>query len=264
MCLVVFALHRHPDFPLVVLGNRDEYYARPAAPAQSFADAPELFGGRDLQKGGTWLAVSAAGRLAAVTNFRSPLARRSGQSRGALVREALQPHPDPASWMQQLARPLYPSFNLLLGDRHELLYTHDASEEVRRIRAGVHGLSNARLDEPWPKVRRACAALEQLLGAPTLDMEAAFSILADRAPAPDAELPDTGVPLALERALSAAFIAMPGYGTRASTVVLAHRDGRWRFAERTFGEEGLLTGATDVWLPASAKTFAAGPHRDPL
>ena len=84
-----------------------------------------------------------------------------------------------------------------------------------------------------------------------------LAILADPAPAPDAELPDTGVPLALERALSAAFIALPGYGTRASTVVLAHRDGRWRFAERTFGEGGLLTGATDVWLPADTKTFAA-------
>lgn len=261
MCLVVFALHLHPDFPLVVLGNRDEYYARPTAPARPFADAPELFGGRDLQKGGTWLAVSAAGRLAAVTNFRSPLGRRSGLSRGALVREALQPHPDPVSFMQQLARPLYPSFNLLLGDRHELLYTHDASDAVLRLRSGVHGLSNARLDDPWPKVRRACAALEQLLGAPTLDMEAAFSILADPTPAPDAELPDTGVPLALERALSAAFIALPGYGTRASTVVLAHRDGRWRFAERTFGETGLLVGSTDVWLPATAKT-AAGPPRE--
>lgn len=170
MCLVVFALQLHPDFPLVVLGNRDEYYARPTASAQPFADAPALFGGRDLQKGGTWLAVSAAGRVAAVTNFRSPLGRRSGRSRGALVREALQPHADPASWMQQLARPLYPSFNLLLGDRHEIL------------------------------------------------------------------------------------------GTRASTVVLAHRDGRWRFAERTFGETGLLLGSTDVWLPPSVEP--ASPHRD--
>lgn len=254
MCLVVFALKLHPDFPLVVLGNRDEYYARPTAPAQPFVDAPELFGGRDLEKGGTWLAVSAAGRFAAVTNFRSPLGRRSGLSRGALVRAALQPHPDPAAWLQQLDRPLYPSFNLLLGDRREVLYTSDASDAVLRLRSGIHGLSNGRLDEPWPKVRRACARLEQLLTAPNLDMEAAFSILADRAPAPDAELPDTGVPRELERALSAAFIAMPGYGTRASTVVLAHRDGRWRFAERTFGETGLLTGATDVWLPPGGAT----------
>ncbi len=249
MCLVVFALHVHPDFPLVVLANRDEYYARPSAPAQPFAEAPEIFGGRDLQSGGTWLAVSAAGRFAAVTNFRSPLAVRSGRSRGTLVREALQPHADPASWAQGIDRPLYPSFNLLLGDRHELFYTHDCSEGVKRLTGGVHGLSNARLDEPWPKVRRASARLLQLLDAPTLELEAAFAILADRAPAPDSELPDTGVPLALERQLSAAFIALPGYGTRASTVVLAHRDGRWRFAERTFGEGGLPTGATDVWLP---------------
>jgi len=135
MCLVVFALHMHPDLPLVVLANRDEYYARPTAPAQSFTDAPELFGGRDLQHGGTWLAISTAGRIAALTNFRSPLAVRRGRSRGALVREALAPHPDPASWAQRIARPLYPSFNLLLGDWHELLCANDASDAVLRLGA---------------------------------------------------------------------------------------------------------------------------------
>jgi uncharacterized protein with NRDE domain len=255
MCLIVFALNVHPELPLVVLANRDEYYARPTAQAQPFGDAPEIYGGRDLEKGGTWLAVHSAGRFAAVTNFRDPAAVRSGRSRGALVREALGPHPDPLSWAQGIARPLYPSFNLLLGDPREVLYAHDASEQVQRLSAGVHGLSNARLDDPWPKVRRACARLTQLLAAPTLDVEAAFAILADPTQAPDAELPHTGVPLALERTLSAAFIAMPGYGTRASTVLIAHRDGRWRFAERTFGEGGVALGATDVWLSGTVLLF---------
>ncbi len=246
MCLIVLALNAHPELPLVVLANRDEYYARPTARAHYFSDAPELFGGRDLEKGGTWLAVSRSGRFAAVTNFRSPHAVRSGRSRGALVREALTPYPTALAWAHDLARSQYPSFNLLLGDQRELYYTHEASAQVLPLSPGIHGLSNARLDDPWPKVRRACARLEQLLTAPSLDVEAAFAILADRTEAPDHELPDTGVQRGLERTLSAAFIAMPGYGTRASTVVAAQRDGSWRFAERTFGEGGVAEGAVDV------------------
>jgi uncharacterized protein with NRDE domain len=249
MCLIVVAQHVRADLPLVVLANRDEYYARPTARAQSFADAPVLFGGRDLEKGGTWLAVSTTGRIAAVTNFRDPRAVRSGRSRGELVRQALLAE-DPFAWAQGIPRSLYPAFNLLLGDRHGLLYTHDASAEVRRLGAGIHGLSNARLDDPWPKVRKACARLRALLAAPSFDLEAAFAILADRTQAPADELPHTGVPLELERALSAAFITMPGYGTRASTIVIALPDGRWRFVERTFQEDGDLAAETDAYVAA--------------
>jgi uncharacterized protein with NRDE domain len=32
MCLVLFAWHTHPDLPLVVAANRDEFYARPTEP----------------------------------------------------------------------------------------------------------------------------------------------------------------------------------------------------------------------------------------
>ncbi len=248
MCLIVFALAAHPELPLIVLANRDEYYARPAASAHHWTDSPALFAGRDLLKGGTWLGVTRRGRFAAVTNVRAPHAERFGASRGALVCAALLANEDTQPWATAIDRPQYPSFNLLVGDAQELFYAHDATTDVLRVPPGVHGLSNARLDDPWPKVRRATDALQQLVVAPQFDVDAAFAILADRTLAADAELPSTGVSLELERALSSAFITRPGYGTRVSTVVLFHRSGALRFVERTFGEGGTPGLTTDVTI----------------
>jgi uncharacterized protein with NRDE domain len=248
MCLIVFAVAAHPDLPLVVLANRDEAYVRPALSAHAWTDFPLVFAGRDREKGGTWLGVTRTGRFAAVTNVRDPLARRYGESRGALVRDALVSPMPTGEWAVAINRPQYPAFNLLVGSARELFYAQDASTQPLRVGAGVHGLSNARIDVPWPKVQRATERLQKLLATSEFDLEAAFAILTDRTQAPDAELPGTGVSLELERALSSAFITMPGYGTRACTVVLFHRDGTLRFVERTYGEGGAPGTATDVLL----------------
>ncbi len=244
MCLIVVALRAHPRYPLVLLANRDEAYARPAHGAQRWVDAPHVFGGRDLEKGGTWLAVvpGPERRIAAVTNVRHPTARRVGLSRGALVRAALD-----GALPEGDALDAYPAFNLLAGSETHLEYRNEeGAREV--LRPGLHGLSNARIDVPWPKVERARAGLERLLGAATLDFEAAFALLHEQEEAPEARLPDTGVPKELELRLSPAFIAMPGYGTRASTVVAFDRDGSIRFAERTFGEGGAPIGQVEATL----------------
>ncbi len=234
MCLIVAAVQAHPRYPLVVLANRDEAYARPTQGAHRWVDAPHVFGGRDREKGGTWLAVvpGLQRRIAAVTNVRHPAARRFGLSRGALVRAALD-----GIVPEGAALDAYPAFNLLVGNEAHLEYRNE--EGVQQVlEPGIHGLSNARLDVAWPKVVRARAGLEQLLRAETLDLDDAFALLHEQARAPDARLPDTGVPRELEQLLSPAFIAMPGYGTRACTVVAFERDGSVRFAERTFGEGG--------------------------
>ncbi len=244
MCLIVLGLQAHPRYPLVVLANRDEVYARPAEGAQRWVDAPHVFGGRDLQKGGTWLAVVPGPhrRIAAVTNVRHPTARRTGRSRGALVRAALDgdlPEGD--------ALGAYPAFNLVAGTDARLEYRNEEGAQ-QVLSPGLHGLSNARMDVPWPKVERARAGLGRLLDAAELDFDAAFALLHDAALAPVAQLPDTGVPNELEQQLSSAFIVMPGYGTRASTVVAFDRDGTLRFAERTFGEGGTPIAHVEVTL----------------
>jgi len=256
MCLIVFALDAHPDFWLVLAGNRDEMLARPTAPASLWKeqDGAEWFGGRDLEKGGTWLGLSPSGRLAAVTNVRSPSARRDGASRGWLARDAVTSKEPIDAFARGIDRARYPAFNLLCADGRRMIYARDDAPAVA-VAPGLHGLSNDRLDTYWPKVEVGLRRLSALLERPaSVASDALFEILGDRSLADDAMLPHTGVPLEVERVLSAAFVRTPAYGTRCSTVVLWHRSGTLYFEERSFDAAGANVGTVreTLCLPAPA------------
>jgi len=253
MCLVVFAWQTHPRFPLVVAANRDEWRARPTAALARWSDLP-VIAGRDLQAGGTWMGVGRGGRFAALTNVREPSQPRAGApSRGNLVVDCLQDTRKPAAQLAALAplAPAYQGFNLLVADDTSLGYYGSQRAEIVDVAAGVHGLSNHRLNEPWPKVRRATAALARAIEAETPDVEALFELLADAEPAPDTELPDTGVGLELERKLAPVLLVGPGYGTRCSTVMLRHASGRIELHERTRDEAGRVVGRVVIDVPAA-------------
>lgn len=248
MCLIAFALEHHPRWPLVLMGNRDEFHARAATAAEFQPDAPQVYGGRDLEKQGGWLQVSEHGRLAAVTNVRAgPPGDAAPRSRGQLVaRFARSAEPAPA-WLAALQPHAgeYGRFNLLLWDGREawLAGNHPAYAQ-QRVDAGVHGLSNGGFDAEWPKVRRARAALSRWCDARESALAPLFDALADSREAPDEQLPETGVGLALERILSPPFIRGDRYGTRCSSVVLVGSD-QVRFVERRFGPNGAFLGETD-------------------
>ncbi|HXV22566.1 MAG TPA: NRDE family protein [Desulfuromonadales bacterium] len=237
MCLILFAHKVHPDYPLVLAGNRDEFYDRPTAPAAFWADAPEILAGRDLVGGGTWLGITRAGRLATVANYRQPAEKHvQGLSRGLLTVDFLCGASTPQSYLETVARlgEGCKGFNLLVADGDEFAYYSNRDGVIRRLTPGIYGLSNALLDTPWPKVAQGKAALEGLLTAGPPELEALLAILADTSRPADHLLPDTGVGLERERLLSSRFIASPDYGTRASTVVLVDRTGRVTFVERSF------------------------------
>lgn len=247
MCLLVFAWRTRPDLPLILAGNRDEFHARPAAPAGWWGEHEELLGGRDLEAGGSWLALDRRGRLAVVTNVREPVRDTRGRrSRGELVVDALRFDGPLGRFAEQLRgrRDEYGGYNLLIGDGEELHCLSNRSKDRIGLEPGIYGLSNDRLDTPWPKVVAARDGLLRLVGRAEVEVDGLFELLADRTPAPDDELPDTGVPLEWERVLSAAFIVGSEYGTRASTVVLVRADGVVEFAERRFGPGGERTGRT--------------------
>lgn len=226
MCTLLFAVGVHPRYPLVLAANRDEFYARETAPAGWWREAPQLFAGRDLQAGGTWCGVTRAGRWAALTNVRDPADVRAGVvSRGALVADYLRGGAGPGEYVAAIAGERYAGFNLVCGDRDGVWYMNNKTGERRRLGPGLYGLSNAALDTPWPKVVRGKAGLAGLLAGEGMSPSAIAAMLADTTPAADAELPDTGVGLELERALSPLCIAMPGYGTRVSTALLVGADG---------------------------------------
>ena len=240
MCLIVFAWQSHPRYDLVVGANRDEFRARPTLAAARWADAPQVVGGRDLKLGGTWLGVSSEGRFAAVTNIRDPARQRPGaRTRGELTAAFLTSASKPAEFAAQAwtLRHAYNGFNLLLADRDSLWHVASEGAEPRPLEPGVYGLSNCLLDTPWPKVSRSKARFARAMRE--ADPEAGvFELLSDRTTALDAELPDTGVGLELERGLSPAFIDLPDYGTRSSTYVRRDADG-WLLVERQFDGSGM-------------------------
>ena len=240
MCLIAFAWNAHPRWRLVLAGNRDEFHARPSAPLARWPDSP-IMAGRDLQAGGTWLGVTAAGRCAVVTNVRDPRASAEGASRGLLVSDFLAGTGTALAGAGLLLpqAAAYRPFNLLLFDRRQAAFIGNRPAPHRRmLDAGVHALSNADLDTPWPKVLAVRRRLQAWLAQGTDDPLALFAALADERVAVDAQLPDTGIGLEYERRLSPAFIRGELYGTRASTVVAIAHDGSGCIVERTFGPGG--------------------------
>jgi uncharacterized protein with NRDE domain len=244
MCLVLIAVESHPNYPLIVAANRDEFYDRPTAPAAFWSEAPSVLAGRDLKAGGTWLGIDRRGRFAAVTNYRQgqrePPAPRS---RGRLVSDFLTTETGALEHMNRVRSDagLYNGFNLITSDAGGPFYYSNRENRVLTLVPGVYGLSNHLLDTPWPKVASTKTAFDALLNGGASDLTAdLFTLLSDRNRPADDLLPSTGVGREWERLLSSAFIASDDYGTRSSTVVLVGRDGGIIFIERTFGPRGAL------------------------
>ena len=240
MCLIALAHRVHPEFPLVVAANRDEFYARPTAQASFWQDQPSILAGRDLECMGTWLGVTTGGRFAAVTNFRDPAdTRGSAESRGTLVSRFLESDLPAVQFIDQVVdnAGAYRGFNLLAGDGTEMVSYSNRDGGPRRLEPGIYGLSNHLLDTPWPNVRLARERLAEAL-RPGPATEPLFALLADTDFPSDGELPNTGVGSERERMLSAARIVSDTYGTRCSTVLIQGADRTVSFSERTFGPEG--------------------------
>ena len=250
MCLILFAYRSRPDRPLVLAANRDEFYARPTRPAHWWEDQTSegIFGGRDLEAHGTWLAVSRDGRLAAVTNWtEDKSAPKPARSRGDLPRQFLAGTIRAQNFIAAIDLDRYAGFNFIAYDGSELVYTSNRTGEVRVLGAGVYGLTNTRLGPPhgtpgaephvpayqqWPKAVFGAAALAgiaakastddliELLGEPHLPLETP----------PDREL-------APERSYSPCFIHGSDYGTRASTAIVLESESL-EFVECQYGPFG--------------------------
>ncbi|MEW5317312.1 MAG: hypothetical protein WDW38_008622 [Sanguina aurantia] len=212
MCVIALAWNAHPRWRLLLIGNRDEAHARPSTALAHWHDKP-IIGGRDLEAGGAWLGVTGDGRCSVVTNVRNPEDPQQGLSRGLLVSDYLQSSDGASEHAEKLRRVAadYRPFNLLIFDASQAFHIGNRpGPQAQALSAGVHGLSNAQLDTPWPKTQQLCERLQRWIAqqgqATAPDFGPLFAALADEQPAPDARLPDTGVGLELARQLSPAFI----------------------------------------------------------
>lgn len=249
MCLLVLAWLSHPRYRLVVAGNRDEFHDRPAAPLGWWTDVPGILAGRDQRAGGTWMGVSRSGRFGVVTNFRNveAAAAEGLPSRGQLVPRYLGEREGPDRFLEALGESArrFSGFNLLVGGPTTLHYYSNAvADGPRELPPGIYGLSNHRLDEPWPKLTRTRARFAATLEADDPSAADLLDLLADREPAGLAASAATGLPVDLERALSAPFVRHDRYGTRCSTLVRVEHGGRTVVHERRFDASGAHCGSS--------------------
>ncbi len=242
MCLLTFSFQPGAERHLVLVVNRDEFHERPTR-VMAWQDG--CLAGRDGVAGGTWLAVARDGRWAAVTNFREPGSPKADCSRGELPIDYLTSARHPSEWALEVAgrRDRYAPFNLLLGCPDAVWFV-GSREAPNAVSGGVHALSNGRLDEPWPKSRRAALALRRQLDENgEVDREHLLALMHDTNGAADDELPDTGVGLELERFLSPPFIIGGKYGTRSTTLLVLDRSAL--ALERTFDPTGQVAGQVE-------------------
>jgi uncharacterized protein with NRDE domain len=247
MCLIAFALDARPGLPLLLAANRDEYFDRPTAAlhAWTMANGTDVLAGRDLKAGGTWLGVSFTGRVAMLTNVRSPEAGGHKRSRGELASLWLSGETiDTGALASAIDPDEFAAFNLVVGDLRHRDWRHLSNRDPddphgactghlwqQSLAPGIYALSNASLNTDWPKARR----LQSALSAAVADaMEAApgwqvglQQALGDARAVPEHDLPCTGVPLDWESALASPFVRVMerGYGTRSSLIVRSRQDG---------------------------------------
>jgi len=238
MCLIVIAINRHPDYPLVIAANRDEFYRRPTAPLAFWDDYPEILGGRDLQAGGTWLGISLSGRIAALTNYRNPSNDKPyTRTRGEIITGFLTGAQSPEAYIHQIRviGDQYNGFNLIAGDVGRLWWFSNVGSAGSKLDSGIYGICNHLLDTPWPKLEKAKRRFHDIVtGSREIEPEDFFHMLEDTEFPPDDRLPDTGVGLDWERLLSPIFVHSEVYGTRSSSLIFYHKSGLMTFIERTF------------------------------
>ncbi len=236
MCLLLISFKNHPVYKIIVAANRDEFYNRPASAASFWNEHPALLAGRDLQAGGTWLGITKSGKFSAITNYRDASAMKNdAPSRGKLVSGFLINPISPFEYSEQLKKTggMYNGFNLLFSDNSVLYYYSNQTGKALSLSTGIYGLSNHLLDTPWPKVEKSKKSFSQILKNKNISAPDLFGILSDSSVPPDELLPDTGVGLEIERAVSPVFVSTPMYGTRSSTVILIDYEGNVIFIEKT-------------------------------
>ena len=253
MCLVVLSFGQHPDYPLILAANRVEVHARPTRDAHWWPDKPGVVGGRDLQAGGTWLALHNSGRFATVTNFRD--AERPSpkhRSRGHLVTGFLEANSSPKAYLEEIDENAYAGFNLIVGTVDEVAYLSNREQGTRDLSPGTYGLSNALLDGPWHKVESSRQKLSAMLAEGSVNETNLIRLMNDRNKGPVAEVESGHLDFTKAHAITAPFIVMPDYGTRCTTVVLADKNGNWRFTERRFSAAGDKSGESRFTFAAAS------------
>lgn len=262
MCILFIAVNQHPDYPLIIAANRDEYFARETKPANFWSTDPDLLAGKDVKSGGSWFGINRTGRIAAVTNLRAPeLVRSDAMSRGGLVSRYLRGQERHLAFQNfiEISSEAYNPFNMLFGTLDELHVFNSIEARVLPLDDGFHCVCNGFLADRWPKMDRGVELVQDYIrNEEHIQPDALMNIMRDQALASLEQLPDTGIDIEAEQQLSSIFIppvelGERTYGTRSTTILLAGRDkvGFCEF-EHTAKGETLPCRHYDLDRPAAA------------
>ena len=243
MCILFFALDQHPDYPVIICANRDEFHQRPTK-AMHFWDSPNILAGKDLVAGGTWLGLTPQGRFSALTNYRQPTEfDTKKKSRGELVIHSLLKTDQEVNLLLSENSTHYNGFNLVYGQLDNLHYFDSVNKQCKKLPSGVHSLSNGALDDIWPKMAVGQNKLTSFITShsksnPKLVTDNLFNLMKDTQQASKEELPNTGISSQWEKLLSAIFIISPEYGTRTTTIIMQNKQGEITIEDRSYNTLG--------------------------
>lgn len=228
MCTLILLDRVVPEFPVIVAANRDEFFARPAAPPARVAPGDgrlAFVAPKDLEAGGTWMGLNSNGLFVGLTNRPVAVRDPEARSRGLLVVDALGQRSAEAAAeaLQRGCDRRTSPFNLLAADGDETWLARLQGDclETRRLEPGIHVVCNRDPDDPTSgKVRR----IQSMLLA--LDLTSGLEKIVDGLAQVLGAHPDGS------NSLENPCVHTAEYGTRSSTVLAVGPERQtWRYAD---------------------------------
>ena len=238
MCILFIALEQHPDYPVIICANRDEFHQRPTQ-NMHWWPKQNILAGKDLKAGGSWLGLNSHSYFAALTNFRRPESfDESKRSRGDIVVQALTQSSIETEQYLSAESHQYNDFNLIFGALNNLQTFDSVKQKFVKLTPGFHSICNGALDDIWPKMALGLKNIEDLITDNNVTVDALFSLMKNQQTAEEHNLPSTGISGSLEALLSSIFIVSPNYGTRSSAIILQAKNGEVSVYETHYNTKG--------------------------
>ncbi|MDZ7835547.1 MAG: NRDE family protein [Alkalibacterium sp.] len=245
MCLITLSYKQHPDFPLILVQNRDELYDRESLPLHFWKDYPHVLSGRDKRHGGTWSGITKSGRVASLTNrpFDDSPAVADSFSRGKIVKDFLTDHDSIEAFLKYLRenRLSYDSYQLLFGTIDDLHIYSNATDQHLKLKPGLYSLSSTDDNLSQHKMQRSLKLVGQYLtDHPEPELTDLITLFKDKQKAEDIPALPSTVPYEMGRRHSSIFIEGDRFGTVNTTAVSVHNDCSVKVKEVRYDRLGEL------------------------
>lgn len=246
MCLVTFMKDVHPNYPLILVANRDEFYDRPAVAIHQWPDEPTVTAGLDLKEKGTWLGYTNSGKFIAILN--KPFTKwkpkiATPRSRGQLLRDYLTKDIslDDFNKILQASRFNYNGYHLLYGTFNDLRYYSNVTDTFHTFKSGLYCLANTTDDLSNYRKERSSEHLAQYVhtNKEKLDLEKLTKLMQDDKKAEIIKDYPKELDYETVKQSTSVFIHGKEFGTVGTTVILVDKKGRIVVREVKYDQKGI-------------------------